>query len=69
MDTTYLPTSSPAPESYVVRIYRRDPRQPNRIIGTVERVADGSEVKFNMQHNMLRFTSFVGHAKLTLNFS
>ena len=46
MDTTYLPTSSPAPESYVVRIYRRDPRQPNRIIGTVERVADGSEVKF-----------------------
>ena len=31
----------------MVRIYRRDPRLPGRIIGTVERVADGSEVKFN----------------------
>lgn len=46
MNSTHLPASSPPPESYVVRIYRRDPRLPGRIIGTVERVADGSEVKF-----------------------
>ena len=31
----------------MVRIYRRGPHLPGRIIGTVERVADGSEVKFN----------------------
>ena len=47
MDSTHLPASASAPESFVVRIYRRDPRLPGRIIGTVERVADGSEVKFN----------------------
>jgi len=35
-----------APESYVVRIYRRDVRQPRRVAGTVEVVASGSELSF-----------------------
>jgi len=35
-----------APESYVVRIYRRDPRSPRRIAGTVEIVASGTERSF-----------------------
>ena len=35
-----------APESYVVRIYRRDVRQPHRVAGTVEVVASGSELSF-----------------------
>lgn len=34
------------PDSYVVRIYRRDPRAPARVVGTVEVVASGSEVGF-----------------------
>ena len=33
-------------ESYVVRIYRRNLRFPARLTGTVEIVADGSEVRF-----------------------
>lgn len=35
-----------APESYVVRIYRRNPRDPARIAGTVEVVASGTERSF-----------------------
>ena len=34
-------------ESYVVRIYRRSSRLPARLTGTVEIVADGSELRFN----------------------
>lgn len=37
---------SAAPESFVVRVYRRDPLAPTRIAGTVERVASGSELGF-----------------------
>ena len=44
MTTRALPLASP--ESYVVRIYRRDPRLPSRVVGTVEVVADGSERGF-----------------------
>lgn len=34
------------PDSYVVRIYRRDPRQPRRLAGTVEIVETGAELGF-----------------------
>lgn len=46
------------PESYVVRIYRRDPRLPGRIAGTVEVVASGSELSLKslreLQHILAR---------------
>ena len=35
-----------APESYVVRIYRRNPRGGGRVAGTVEIVANGTEHSF-----------------------
>jgi hypothetical protein len=35
------------PESYVVRIYRRDQRSSGRIAGTVEIVASGTERSFS----------------------
>jgi hypothetical protein len=35
-----------APESYVVRIYRRNPRNRGRVAGTVEIVASGTEHSF-----------------------
>ena len=43
------PAPHPAlpPESYVVRIYRRKPRGPGRIAGTVEIVASGTERSFS----------------------
>ena len=44
--TDILDAQLPPLESYVVRIYRRDPHLPSRITGTVERVADGSEQRF-----------------------
>ncbi len=34
-------------ECYVVRVYRRSSRLPTRLTGTVEIVADGSELRFN----------------------
>ncbi|MEO8974351.1 MAG: hypothetical protein ABI552_01130 [Casimicrobiaceae bacterium] len=37
---------SQSPQSYVIRIYRRDARQPGRVAGTVEIVASGSEFPF-----------------------
>ena len=39
-----LPIASP--ECFVVRVYRRDPRAPGRIEGTVEVVASGRELGF-----------------------
>lgn len=39
------PVSS-APESYVVRIYRRNAAVPGRVTGTVEVVGSGSESSF-----------------------
>jgi hypothetical protein len=41
------PPSALQPESYVVRIYRRKPRGPGRIAGTVEIVASGTERSFS----------------------
>ena len=43
-----------APESYVVRIYRRDPRRPGHIVGTVEVVASGSEQGFKTLRELQR---------------
>lgn len=40
------PLTTGAPESFVVRIYRRDRRVHTRIAGTVEVVACGSELAF-----------------------
>jgi hypothetical protein len=40
------PSFPPPPESYVVRIYRRDARLPARVAGTVEAVGSGSEHSF-----------------------
>jgi hypothetical protein len=39
-------SSTAACESFVVRVYRRDPRAPGRITGTVEVVASGQELGF-----------------------
>ncbi|HZT55649.1 MAG TPA: hypothetical protein VFA35_05435 [Burkholderiaceae bacterium] len=36
----------PAPENYIVRIYRREPHHGNRIAGTVEIVGAGTERSF-----------------------
>jgi hypothetical protein len=46
-ETEILDTQSTPLESYVVRIYRRSSRLPVRLTGTVEIVADGSELRFN----------------------
>lgn len=43
---THRHRSVAAPESFVVRIYRRDPLAPTRIAGTVEVVASGNELSF-----------------------
>lgn len=43
----FVPPHSVSPESYVVRIYRRGPRPPGRIAGTVEIVGNGTERSFN----------------------
>jgi len=40
-------SSTAACESFVVRVYRRDPRTPGRIAGTVELVASGQELGFS----------------------
>lgn len=40
-------TPTPAPESYVVRIYRREAGARRRIAGTVEIVAERTERSFN----------------------
>ena len=52
------------PESYVVRIYRRDGqlrgRQPGRLTGTVEIVADGSELRFGGMRELARILASGG---------
>ena len=42
------------PESYVVRIYRRHARLPGRLTGTVEIVANGSELSFTGLRELAR---------------
>jgi hypothetical protein len=46
-----------SPEAYVVRIYRRDARSPGKLAGTVEIVADGSEVSFSSLRELDRILS------------
>ena len=60
MTTQALPLTSP--ESYVVRIYRRDPRLPSRVVGTVEAVADGSERGFKNLRELQRILASRGAA-------
>lgn len=47
------PNSSSAPESYVVRIYRRHASVPGRVAGTVE-AAGGSETPFRSLRELQR---------------
>lgn len=42
------------PESYVVRIYRRDGQLRGRLTGTVEIVANGSELSFGGVRELAR---------------
>ena len=42
------------PESYVVRIYRRDPRWPTRAAGTNELVDRGTELGFKNLRELQR---------------
>ncbi len=42
------------PESYVVRIYRRNATVPGRIAGTVEFVGSGSELSFRSLRELQR---------------
>ena len=42
------------PESYVVRIYRRDPRWPMRAAGTFELVGRGTEFGFKNLRELQR---------------
>jgi len=52
---TDSPDAQSAPlESYVVRVYRRNPSLPARLTGTVEIVADGSERRFNGMRELQR---------------
>ncbi len=46
-ETEILDPQSTLLESYVVRVYRRSSRLPVRLTGTVEIVADGSELRFS----------------------
>lgn len=43
-----------APKSYVVRIYRRHAGTRGRLTGTVEIVADGSEISFKGLRELAR---------------
>ena len=48
------------PESYVVRIYRRDARLSGRLTGTVEIVANGSELSFTGLRELARILASGG---------
>ena len=50
-----MPLRTPTqPESYIVRIYRRDERSRSKVAGTVESVTDGKEVGFKNLHELER---------------
>lgn len=55
------PLPSP-PESYVVRIYRRNPTLPGRVTGTVEVVGSGSELSFRSLRELQRILAMRGGA-------
>jgi hypothetical protein len=44
----------PAPESYVVRIYRRSASAPARVAGTVEAIGHGGERSFKSLRELQR---------------
>ena len=46
--------SGQAPESFVVRIYRRDARTPSRAAGTVELIERGTELSFKNLRELQR---------------
>jgi hypothetical protein len=46
--------TQPAPESYVVRIYRRSARSPGRVNGTVEAIGRGGERSFKSLNELQR---------------
>ena len=48
------------PESYVVRIYRRNGQLRGRITGTVEIVANGSELSFGGMRELARILASGG---------
>lgn len=51
---TSRPQPLTVPDSYVVRIYRRDPKLPSRMVGTVEVVASGHERGFKNLRELQR---------------
>lgn len=53
------PVLSP-PESYVVRIYRRNAALPGRAAGTVEVVGSGSELSFRSLRELQRILAARG---------
>ncbi len=40
-------------DNYIVRIYRRDPRHPERLVGVVENVERESQQRFHTVHELL----------------
>ncbi len=51
---TRVETPGLALESYVVRIYRRQPNAPGRVAGTVEAVGSGGETSFRSLRELQR---------------
>jgi hypothetical protein len=42
-------------ESYIVRIFRRDEREPNQAIGTVEHVETAEKISFQNPGDLVEF--------------
>lgn len=42
-------------ESYIVRIFRRDEREPEHAIGTVERVENSEQIAFHSLGDLIEF--------------
>jgi hypothetical protein len=40
-------------DNYIVRIYRRDPRHPEQLVGMVESVEQESQQRFHTAHELL----------------
>lgn len=59
--TRLEPAASP-PESYVVRIYRRNATVLGRVAGTVEVVGSGSELSFRSMRELQRILAGQGVA-------
>jgi len=48
------------PESYVVRIYRRNASMPGRVAGTVEVVGSGNQLSFRSMRELQRILAGQG---------